>query len=363
LASASSSPSEIASGSPSASASAPVDAATAFVARLTAFAFAARSTIAGELDVGSARYAVSGTLDVAGGDQHSLLSIKAPGRQPVETIYQSGVLYNRTASGPWHTRPPTLHDSDLTSFFRSMKAVTDAGVETKEGRTLHHLTLPEGVTLAPSVFGVSDPSMSGVAGAVEFWAGDDGAPAFMSVHDSWTQTVAGSPVDGALVLDFTFSAVDTVVAIERPDEVWVTYTSKIVHMSFGYPDDWYLYKNRKQGTYRYDEVVSPATAFAAFYRYSAGGNTLNQIVAYIRTNPNHEKGFHVDSTKTVKMAGLTGRQIRIHATFKGKKQYWVYTLVLRGNYIFEVAVFDNKGHEADDLERANEFIATVVLTK
>lgn len=362
-ASASPSASPIGTASASASPSASSDVGTALVAKLSAFAFAARSTLAGELLTGSARYAIGGSFDVSGVDHHTIVNIKAPGRQTVESIYQAGLTFQRIGTGPWYQKPPTLHDADLSGFFRTIKTATDAGVETKNGQSLHHLTLPAGVSLPPTVFGVTDPSMSGISGTIEFWASDDGTPGIMAVHNTWTQTVSGSPVDGALTIEFTFTGVDTVFAIEPPSDVWTTYKSKISHMTFGYPVDWDLFKNLLIRKTRYDQVGGPADAYADFYRFAANGFTANQIVSYVKSNPDHEKGFHVDSIKSIKMAGIAGRQMRIHATFKGKKRYWIYTFVLKGAYFYEVDLFDAKGHEADDLKLANEFVATVIINK
>jgi len=350
-----------ASPSPSPSPSPSADVGSAFIAKVGAFGFAARSTVAGELDLGSARYAIDGTFDVSGVTQHRLVTVHSPQSQPVETIYAEGVTYARTGSGPWYVKKPTLHDSELTAFFKAVKTVTDTGVETKNGSALHHLTLPAGTTIAPSAFGMTDPSISGVTGSVEFWAAEDGSPAVMGVQESWQQQSGGATVSATMALELTFSGVGSTVSIVPPADVWTTYASSLSKVTFGYPQDWDLFKNLKSGKLRFDEVAGPGDTYAEVYRYASLGYTANEIVSFVASNPDHVPGFHVDGIKTVKVAGLTGRQMRIHATFKGKKRYWIYTFGLKGSYFYEVDVFDNKGHEADDLKLANEFAASMVI--
>ena len=61
------------------------------------------------------------------------------------------------------------------------------------------------------------------------------------------------------------------------------------------------------------------------------------------------------------MAGVAARQMRIHATYKGKKRYWIYTFMLKGKYFYEIDLFDDKGHEAEDVKLASDFVSNVVV--
>jgi hypothetical protein len=354
---ASASPSPSASPSASASASASVDVGAALVTKLTSISLFAKTTIGGELDSGPARYAVLGSYDVAGVAHHTVFTVQSPGGLADESIYADGTMYHRTGTGPWYVKPPTLSVSDVSAFLRTVKTLQETGVESKNGQQLHHLTAS--LSLPPAALGLTDPSITGTAGSIEFWADDAGTPAVMTAKSTWKQTASGAPVDVALTIDFTFSDFGTSFAIAAPEEIWTTYTSSLNHMTFGYPVDWDLFKAK--GKIKYDEVSGPAAAYADFSRYASRGFTLNQLVRLISANPDRVQGFHVDSAKTVKMAGLAGRQMLIHATVQGKKRYWIFTFVLKGSYFYEVDLFDNKGHEKDDLILANQIVSTIVL--
>ena len=360
-ATASPSPSATPSPSPSATPSPSTDVGAALVKRLSGFAFFAKSTIAGELDVASARYGITGTYEGAGTANHTVLLVQTPGGQADETIYVSGTTYHRTGSGPWYIRPLTLKAQDLGSFLKTITTIQDGGVESKNGQQLHHLTVPAGTSVPPALLGQTDPSISGPGGSIEFWAKDDGSPAVMAAVATWKQKVAGVLSDVTMSMEFTFTDVGTSFTIAEPAEVWTTYASKSHHLVFGYPVDWDLFKAKGKTTY--DEVVAPVGPYATIYRYPARGFALNSIVRYITSNPDKDKGFHVDSVKTVTVAGVAGRQMFIHTTVKGKKRYWVFTFILKGTYFYEIDLFDAKGQEAKDQALAKEFAATLVVTK
>ena len=346
--------------SPTASPSPSNDVGAALIGKLTGPGFFAKSTIAGELDVAGARYGIVGSYDAAGVANHTVLTVQTPTGQAEETIYSGGTTYHRTGSGPWYAKPPTLGSSDVSGFLRTVKTIQDSGVEAKNGQQLHHLTLPPGTSLPPSALGLTDPSITGATGTLEFWAKDDGTPAVMTEKASWQQTVSGSPVDAAMTVEFTFTDVGTVFTIDPPAQVWTTYTSAINHLSIGYPTDWDLFKSKKTG--KFDEFDGPIYAYSTVGRYAAKGVNLNALVRYFAAHkPSYVSKYHVDKITTTKMNGVSARQLLIHATYKGVKEYWVVVLALKGTYFYELDFIDKAGHEADSNAQANLFLSTLVL--
>lgn len=356
------SPSSSATASPSATASTSPsgDLGKLVIDRMSRFDFYAKSVIAGEFQAGTGRYEISGALDIAGQNSHQLLDIHVPGQAAQETLTVSGTTYARTGAGPWYAKPPSVGPSGVNGFLGTLKTLQDAGVESKNGKELHHLILPAGTVMPPAALGLTDPSITGAHGSIEVWAEADGTVAVLGAEATWQQkNASGVLIDVAMAFEFTFSNVGMSFTIEAPEQTWTTYASALNHMSFGYPDDWDLIKAK--GKIKYDEAAGPDAAYADAWRYAARGFTLNQLARAIASNPDKLKGFRVNSTKTVKMAGLTGRQMLIHATVQGRKRYWIFTFVLKGSYFYEIDLFDDAGHEKDDLALANLFVTTVAI--
>lgn len=361
VASATPTPSASPSPSPTASPSPSADIGAIVIGKLSGFDFFGKSVISGELDVAAARYPISGSFDISGLNSHQVLTVQAPGAQSQETITVNGTTYNRTGSGPWYAKPPTLDSTGLGGFFRTLKTMTDAGVESKNGQQLHRLTLPAGTTLPPSALGLTDPSISGASGSIEFWTKDDGTLVVLAAKATWQQkNAAGALVDTAMAFEFAFTDVGTSFTISPPEETWIPYTSKINHASMAYPSDWDLFAAKKTG--KFDEFDGPIYAFTSFGRYAAKGVSLNTLVrALVAKGPSYVTKYKVDKVTSTKLGGVSARQLLIHATYKGTKQYWVVVIALKGSYFYELDVIDTTGHEAETRALAALFLTTVAL--
>jgi hypothetical protein len=363
----SASPSESANASPSASASASasaspsVDIGAIVVDRLSAFDFFGKSVINGELDIAAARYQITGTFDVAGLNIHELMFIHSPGGVASEAISVSGTTYTRTGAGPWYAKTQSLETSGLNDYLRTLKTMQDTGVESKNGQQLHRLTVPAGSTLPPSAIGVTDASVTSADGSIDVWARDDGTLVVLRTKATWQH----KKPDGVLVgyektVEFTFTDIGKAFTIEAPEQTWTTYTSKIHHVSISYPTDWDLFKSTK--TKRFDEFDGPIYAFSAIGRFASKGVSLNAVVRYLVANkPSYVSKYHVDKVSTTKLGGISARQLLVHATNKGVKQYWVVVIALKGGYFYELDVIDKAGHEADTKALAALFPSTVTL--
>jgi hypothetical protein len=361
--SASASPSESASASPSASASASpsVDIGAIVVDKLSAFDFFGKGAISGEYDIAAARYQITGTFDIAGLDIHELVFVHSPGAVADEAISVSGTTYTRRGTGPWYAKTQSLETSGINDFLRSLKTMQDAGIESKNGQQLHRLVVPDGTTIPPSAVGVTDASVTTADGTIEVWAKDDGTLVVLRTKATWQQkNAAGAMVDYGKTVEFTFTDVGQSFTIDAPEQVWTTYASKIHHVSISYPTDWDLFRSTKTKTF--DEFDGPIYAFASIGRYASKGVNMNALVRYLVANkPSYVSKYHVDKVSSTKMGGVSARQLLVHATYKGTKQYWVVVIALKGNYFYELDVIDKTGHEADTKALAALFLSTVVL--
>lgn len=191
-----------------------------FEARVAAGDFRAQGSVVGtvkvNLIIGSSSGPIIGTFKVKGGDSAASISTKVLGTTiAYDSIVVGGWSYSRTNGGQWSRSPAT--GKTLQDFVGSGISLTDAGVETKFGRQLHHLTVADVSGLDPSGFGISaGPDQKNLMiESLSFWSADDGTPAGLSVAASLDQKLLGTPTHETVTLDI---AIDTLsgVTIEPP---------------------------------------------------------------------------------------------------------------------------------------------------
>ena len=156
--------------------------------------FSADASVEGEMTVGAATYAFTGTSQIDGSDNHQTITIAIPGAtERTETLTLDGVAYvNR--GGLWFEKPRSEEasgpGSDFSSVLRSILDVTDVGMVTKDGQSLHHLKPRQDRPIPISAIGMADPVGDGTV-SFDFYARDDGTPVVMAMSATWT-TVDGS---------------------------------------------------------------------------------------------------------------------------------------------------------------------------
>src|SRR4029079_18726051 len=101
--------------------------------------------VEGEMTVGTATYAFTGTSQIDGQDNHHTFAIATSGAtQRTETLTLDGAMYENR-DGLWFEKSDAEQasgsgpGSDFTSALKSILDVTDVGVVTKGGLSLHHL--------------------------------------------------------------------------------------------------------------------------------------------------------------------------------------------------------------------------------
>lgn len=333
----------------------PVDVAAVFLPQIVAMT-SAKMEVTGTLDVGGEIGAISGSITFIGADTDQTLTIAIGGTPTTtSTIHRAGVGYTKTGNGPWLqdlTAPAA--GKDMTSVLKALTSLTDKGVETKNGESLHHLITPAGTTIDPAAFGLTNPGMTNVQVGLDFWAADDGKPVYMTVTISWTQGTA--PVK--MVMDFRFVQIGGSLQVTSPDHVWSRFTSKRFHYKIAYPDDWDTYVGDKAVDY----FDSPTTTFVAANRYSASGLTLNTVakvtIDYDRT---HFK-FTNNSNVAYTLAGQKARLLTFHATVSGKKVVIYEVQAIKSGYVYDIFWESPIGHEAADKAQFLEMVSTYAFT-
>ena len=124
--------------------------------------FRADASVEGEMTVGTATYAFTGTSQIDGQDNHQTITIAIPGAtQRTETLTLDGVKYENRG-GLWFEKSDTEQGSgpgsDFSTIMKSILDVTDVGVVTKDGRSLHHLKPKNDTPIPISAIGMADPA-------------------------------------------------------------------------------------------------------------------------------------------------------------------------------------------------------------
>jgi hypothetical protein len=218
--------------------STPFDVVSAFVGEL-ADGVLGRATISGTLEVGSIHATLGGSyafgLDNA--TRYEVTTTIGDSRTISRTIAVAGTTYTQQGEGPWLVQEPGSGggSSGIEAAFAQIARLKDVGIVTWNGREVHSLQVPGGLTVPPAALGIADPSVQDPHAVVGFYALDDGTPAGMEMTMTWTQETGGAAVTGKMVMDVVFVHLGTAADIEPPEDVWQSYTSKTMNFSVAYP--------------------------------------------------------------------------------------------------------------------------------
>jgi hypothetical protein len=156
-------------------------------------------TLSGDLDGADMALTIKGTSGGQALDQ--------------EIVVVGDKAYVRQSGGPWSSAPRSVVASTLTNLVTSIRLVSDpadlreVGVETIEGRSLHHLTASRTIPYAPAAGG------TGQYDVFDIWVQDDGTPVIAKTAFSATAT-GGTKASGTT--DFRFTNVGGPIDIVAP---------------------------------------------------------------------------------------------------------------------------------------------------
>jgi hypothetical protein len=340
------------------------DVAASFIKILGSGAFRANATIAGEMTLGSATFSLTGTSAFNGPDSHQTMTVAIPGApQRVETLTVGGVSYI-DRGGLWFQKPAESPGSGSTSDFnsamRSMIDVTDVGIETRNGESLHHLKTRESARTLLSALGVADPAGDGTM-AFDVYARDDGTPVVMAIAAAWTDVAGSARQPVTLNVDFVFSNVGGQVVIEKPAQVWATFNSKRFGYSIAYPSDWE--KHPSGGKTKPDAIESAEGSGVYVYRSLGCGCSLNTVTSVYVNTIRHSVKAKVTSNTVAKVAGVRARRLEWSAVYDGTRVWNVQVLLVRGKYVYS---FDYGSLEkTSDSDRAlvDDFLSSLTLPR
>jgi hypothetical protein len=298
--------------------------------------FRTNATIKGELTVESATYSVAGSSTIDGSSNHQVLTFEGPGvSDRAETMNLEGVKYSNR-DGLWFETPREKSASgvgtDFSSVLRSVLDVTDTGMETRAGQSLHHLKPRQSTPIPIAAIGMADPGGDGTL-AFDFYTRDDGTPVVMALNAAWTEVNGSSRKPLRMTLEFTFTNVGGPVVIQRPAQVWVTFTSKRFKYTIAHPSDW----EAEQGTGRKkpDVLLGADLTGMYVYRFPTGGLSLNNATStYIDNLKRSRTKAKVTSNTATTVDGTRARRLEWTNVYKGTRGWFIEVVVVRGKYVY-----------------------------
>lgn len=198
-------------------------------------AFAAHFDVSGSMQVATIDFDVTGTYDVDGEDYTSVVEASSPTVTSLtETRAIDGVTYARQDDGEWLTQD----DGAGLDFGTFGLGLEDQGVETKDGRQLHRLTLKDPSALDPSVFGIDPSQARDAVFGLELFTTPEGDLAIMAITLEATMLSGGAELPLELAMDFILDPDAPADVAAAPDDPWTVYHSEEYGYTIAIPDGW-----------------------------------------------------------------------------------------------------------------------------
>ena len=315
-----------------------VDVAALFIKAMRD-SFRATASVEGEMTIGSTTYPFAGESTIDGPDNHQTITVAIPGAsERTETMTLDRIRYvNR--GGLWFEDPKAKGSgpgSDFSSVLKSVLDVTDAGIVTKGGQSLHHLKPRQDAPIPISAIGMADPGGDGTA-TFDFYARSDGTLAVLAINASWTDVDGSARTPVRMRLDYTFSNVGEPVVIDRPAQVWTTFTSKRFKYTIALPSDWEA--EQSKGRKEPDILLSADVAGVYVYRFPTYGASLNSGTAsYVDDLKRSTTKAKVTSNKAATVDGSRARRLEWTNVYKGTRSWNIDAVVVRGKYVLLLRV-------------------------
>ena len=338
----------------------PVAVADEFLARLLAARTGVLS-VSGTMTVTGVEVPISGTLAIAGSDSQSTMTLDLPGGgQTTDSIRVGSAEWTRSGDGPWvATADPADRSQSLSAFLASLTSLEDLGVSTKAGRTLHRLAPPASVLISPEALGFTAPGMEDPTVAVEFWAEDDGTPAFWSFVITWTQASGATSIPVELAMDLDLSGLGAPATVEAPEGAWEQFTSARFGYSMAHPAGWTVSELEATDSYLVD-----GTPYITVAPQSLPGYTLERLTSELIASYKKQVNAKPETNVEYSLAGQPARLLTYH--FKnadGTRVYVADAVVFAGDTGWEIFLTEQAGAEDEDTPIFEMMLSTFELTE
>lgn len=230
----------------------PADVAAPFLKAITSPTFSAAVTLTGTVKVGANSGTITGTGKLSGADSDQVQTIKSASTSTIQSSISLGSKnWSKQDPGPWLEDPVTATPrKGLDDFLRGLTAVKDFGIETRDGKKLHHLQPAAGNAIPAEFVGFANTANAkDGAFTIDFYATDDGTPAILVLAGTWTVVNGDAEAPAEVTYSVALSGVGTPQTITAPDDVWVRYHSKTLGYTMAHPADWTVTSAKDKDTY------------------------------------------------------------------------------------------------------------------
>ncbi|MEO7663647.1 MAG: hypothetical protein ABIV26_00860 [Candidatus Limnocylindrales bacterium] len=333
----------------------PLDVGRAFLDIVSAPNFTAKITLDGTIEMGVTA-TMTGTMTGSGEDSQSQVQIAVAGTKvETETVKVGGKEYGRTSPGPWLISPPKPNGEadSLNEWLRSLATIEDIGVETKNGRKLHHLSVGD-EQLAPAILGFDSPAYKNTVVTIDFFAEDDGTPAVFAVDGTWVQVINGQDVTVKFVLDMTLANVGSPVTITAPTDVWTKESSPLGYV-MAHPAGFAV--DHRDG---YDAYVKQGVDWLYISPYTEGKGLSPEgfrdaIVELVAP----DWGAPLETPSATTLGGVSAYFATYNYTYDdGTKETAFDVTATHGDLGWEISLFSVPGAETQDLATFQKYLAT-----
>ena len=338
----------------------PVDVGAAFLTTMSDTSFSSAADISGTMSVGPITGDITGDAAFSGGDSSMTMAIDLDVlKQETEQVQVGDQRWSRKSPGPWLEDPKApagTTGSSLGKILQSLVKVTDLGVVTKAGASLHHLQIPGTSAISGSLLGIDPTTTKDATFTLDFYATDAGVPAIMSLSGSWTQLSGEAELPASMTLDIAFTDVGKPQTISPPTDVWVVYTSKELGYSMAHPADWTVTAAKGEDTY---SIGGQGYVYVATSPYK--GSTA-KFAADLKAS--YKKPFKGDPTseKPTRLGGVAAVRLIYGFTNDSAQAVTVVDdVVSRDGTGWEVYLATAGGQ--DDIDIFDQFVATFTFAE
>lgn len=337
------------------------DVGALFLAQLKALSVGSM-TVKGTFTVAAVPVTVVGRYDFSGEDQYSTLTTSAGGAsQTDETETWSRKEYERHSGGPWYPKgasstasptPSPSGASDLGSYLKSLKTLTDKGVVTKDGQALHRLVPP--TTIAPAAVGFEGTGTT----SIDFYAKADGTPVLIEIALDLKlgATASAQPMSGTMVFTLVPGAKP---ALTAPEPVFATVVSSD-GFSFGYPAAF----DRRVDDVDCTGFDGPNLEWVGGCAHPKGSETLTGRSAAVVLALKEEVNAKVASNVEGKLGGEPARVITYSYTAaNGFEGFGIYVVAFHGSTGIDLTWESPVGNERADTQTFGYVIDSFKFTK
>jgi hypothetical protein len=194
---------------------------------------------------------------------------------------------------------------------------------------------------------------------MEFWAEDDGTPAFWSFDIAWSQVSGTTTIPAKMTMELDLAGLGGAATVTAPEDPWERYVSTKLGYSMAHPAGWTVTEGDGQDSYLLD-----GTPYVTVAPQALSGHTLDQFSAALIAAYQKQLKVKPDGNTAITYAGQPARLLTYHFTrADGIKVYVADAVTVAGDTGWEVFLTEQAGSEADDTPLLGAMLSTFKLTK